>query len=398
MLQKDYITNILGIANISADKIERNREGVHIYISTKQSVHVCPCCGQKTKYIHDYRTQKIKDLNLYGEHCYLMLRKRRYVCGNCGKRFYEKYDFLPKYSHFSQRVYLSILKAMERKASCKDIAAEHNVSSATVLRIFSLRCFTARPQLPEVLGIDEFKGNTGGEKYNCVITDITNSTVLDILPSRKKEKLLTYFRKYTKEERSKVKVFVCDMWKDYREISTLFPAAILVTDKYHWVRQAIWAVENVRKRVQKTFPANKRLHFKRNKYILLAPREKLGIEDGIVLEYMLNQNTDLYNAWQLKELFYKFKDSASYDEAAERLKEFILYAEREKIKEFDNCLKALHNWSAPILNSFKYKYTNAFTEGMNNNIKVLKRIAYGYRNFDNFRRRILCIYSNGKAA
>ena len=80
MLQKDYITN----------KIERNREGVHIYISTKQSVHVCPCCGQKTKYIHDYRTQKIKDLNLYGEHCYLMLRKRRYVCGNCGKRFYEK--------------------------------------------------------------------------------------------------------------------------------------------------------------------------------------------------------------------------------------------------------------------------------------------------------------------
>ena len=66
MLQKDYITNILGIANVSADKIERNREGVHIYISTQQSVHVCPCCGQKTKYVHDYRTQKIKDLNLYG--------------------------------------------------------------------------------------------------------------------------------------------------------------------------------------------------------------------------------------------------------------------------------------------------------------------------------------------
>ena len=252
--------------------------------------------------------------------------------------------------------------------------------------------------MPEVIGIDEFKGNTGGEKYNCIITDITNSTVLDILPSRKKDKLLTYFRKYTKEERSKVKVFVCDMWKDYRDISALFPNAILVTDKYHWVRQAIWAVENVRKRIQKTFPANKRLHFKRNKYILLAPKEKLGIEDGIVLEYMLNQNTDLYNAWQLKEMFYKFKDSASYDEAVERLKEFILYAEREKIKEFDNCLKALHNWSASILNSFRYKYTNAFTEGMNNNIKVLKRIAYGYRNFDNFRRRILCIYSNRKAA
>lgn len=70
MLQKDYIKNILRIANVSADKIERNGEGVHIYISTKQSVHACPCCGQKTKCVHDYRTQKIKDLNLYGEHCY----------------------------------------------------------------------------------------------------------------------------------------------------------------------------------------------------------------------------------------------------------------------------------------------------------------------------------------
>ena len=184
MLQKDYITNILGIANVSADKIERNREGVHIYISTKQSLHPCLCCGQKTKHIHDYRTQKIKDLNLYGEHCYLMLRKRRYVCGNCGKRFYEKYDSLP----------------------------------------------------------------------------ITDHII---------------------------------------------------------VRRVVWAMENVRKGAQKAFFSNKRLHFKQNKYILLAPRETLGIEDGIVLEYMLKQNSDLYNAWQLKEMFYKFKDSASYDEAGE---------------------------------------------------------------------------------
>ena len=48
-------------------------------------------------------------------------------------------------------------------------------------------------------------------------------------------------------------------------------------------------------------------------------------------------------------------------------------------------------------NSFKYRYTNAFTEGMNNNIKVLKRIAYGYRNFNNFRNRILCVYGKATA-
>lgn len=140
-----------------------------------------------------------------------------------------------------------------------------------------------------------------------------------------------YFRRYSRAEREKVKVFVCDMWKDYRDISLLFPNAVLVTDKYHWVRQVIWAVEKVRKRVQKQFPKNKRLHFKRNKYILLAYQEKLEVEDGLVLKYMLNQNTDLYHAWQLKEMFYAFKDSTTYAEAAKRLKEFLLAAEQTEI-------------------------------------------------------------------
>lgn len=272
-----------------------------------------------------------------------MLRKRRYVCKHCGKKFYEKYDFLPRYAHCSQRLYLSILKAMENKGSYKDIAKAHNVSPKTAAKVFSLRTYSSRPPLSEVLGIDEFKGNTGGEKYNCIITDIARNRISDILPSRKKDKLLEYFRRYTMEERSKVKVFVCDMWKDYRDISGLFPNAVLVTDKYHWVRQVIWAVENVRKRVQKQFPKNKRLHFKRNKYILLTPREKLNIDDGITLEYMLNQNTDLYNAWQLKEMFYKFKDSKNYDEARDGLKDFLLAAEELNIPEFAACIKAMHN-------------------------------------------------------
>ena len=308
-------------------------------------------------------------------------------------------DFLRSmhYCHFTQRVYLSILNSMSKTMSCKNIAAVHNVSPATVMRIFALCAYPTRPQLPEVLGIDEFKGNTGGEKYNCILTDIARREVVNILPSRKKEQMREYFRRYSRAEREKVKVFVCDMWKDYRDISLLFPNAVLVTDKYHWVRQVIWAVEKVRKRVQKQFPKNKRLHFKRNKYILLAYQEKLEVEDGLVLKYMLNQNTDLYHAWQLKEMFYAFKDSTTYAEAAKRLKEFLLAAEQTEIPEFKDCITAMHNWSKSILNSFKYRYTNAFTEGMNNNIKVLKRIAYGYRNFNNFRNRILCVYGKATA-
>lgn len=348
MLHIDHTTQLLDLANIFVDKIENHEEEFYIHISTSRSSQLCPSCGKTTDLIHDYRTQKIKDIGLYGKKSYLMLRKRRYVCRQCGKRFYEKYEFLPRYAHCSQRLYLSIFQAMASKASCKDIARSHNVSATTAARVFSLRAYSSHPPLPEVMGIDEFKGNTGGEKYNCILTDILGKRITDILPSRKKERLREYFRRYTKEERNKVKVFVCDMWRDYREISELFPNAVLVTDKYHWVRQMIWATENVRKRVQKQFPKNKRLHFKRNKYVLLSPREKLSMDDGIVLEYMLNQNTDLYNAWQLKEMFYKFERSESYDEASKRLREFILAAEGLEIPEFTACITAMHNWSKSI--------------------------------------------------
>ena len=76
-----------------------------------------------------------------------------------------------------------------------------------------------------------------------------------------------------------------------------------------------------------------------------------------------------------------------------------MYAERETlmitgelkntIKEFDACTKAVHNWSDEILNSFDCVYTNGFTEGCNNKIKVIKRVSFGVRSFDYFRNRIL---------
>ena len=60
-----------------------------------------------------------------------------------------------------------------------------------------------------------------------------------------------------------------------------------------------------------------------------------------------------------------------------------------EVKEFDACTKAVHNWSDEILNSFDCVYTNGFTEGCNNKIKVIKRVSFGVSNFDYFRNRIL---------
>lgn len=97
------------------------------------------------------------------------------------------------------------------------------------------------------------------------------------------------------------------------------------------------------------------------------------------------QSSDLAVAYYLKELFYDFMESKTRDEAAKKLKFFILAAQTSNLKEFQAYLTMLGNWPKYILNAFECKYTNGYTEGINNAIKVIKRNAFGYRNFENFR-------------
>ena len=173
----------------------------------------------------------------------LNLRKRRYACV-CGKRFAEPNSFLPKYQRMTQRAVISLLGCLANVHSYTDTAKTYNVSPNTVIRYFRKIQYAKPFELPEVIGIDEFKGNTGGEKFHTILTDIRNQKVIDILKTRKEADLCQYFKGY---DRKSVKYFVSDMYKPYAEIAaTYFPNAIYVIDRYHWIRQMTWAFEAIR--------------------------------------------------------------------------------------------------------------------------------------------------------
>ncbi len=94
-------------------------------------------------------------------------------------------------------------------------------------------------------------------------------------------------------------------------------------------------------------------------------------------------------AWLLKESFrawYRERDRNKGDERLELLERMIA---NDSLPEFKQLLHTITNWRKEILNYFDYRITNGFVEGKNNRIKTIKRMAYGYRNMDNFRLRIL---------
>lgn len=349
----------------------------------------CPVCGWETDKVHDYRWQQVKDLRAYGKPTLLHIRKRRYVCTHCGKRFIEDIPFLPRYHRVTNRLVTHVISSFAGLESIKGIAKEHGISASTAARYFKLVDYKCK-SLPEALSIDEFRGNAGGEKFQCLIADAKNHKVLDILPNRKQEDLIAYFRAFS--TRNSVRYFVMDMNRSYLEIaSTCFPKAKIIIDKYHVVRQVLWDFEKVRKAEQQLFSDQRRKYFKRSRKLLLKKPKYLSEEESDRIAIMLKASKRLREAYHLKNKFLEFMQSQNRHEATERLRNWILLAEFNNLPEFKTSLTAIHNWAQYILNAFEYPYTNGFTEGCNNKIKVLKRVSFGVRNFPRFRNRILHI-------
>ena len=384
----NYIKEILDLEDIIITKTVHADKYVKFFLDTKPKSHICPVCGNSTTKIHDYRWQTIKDLPFQLKNCYLVLHKRRYVC-SCGKKFYESYEFLPRYLHRTKRLTWKIADLLRETTSLKSVAKTSNVSVTTVCRILDSIHYSC-PALKEAISIDEFKGNACTGKYQCILVNPKNHSVMDILPDRTQSHLTSYFREIDRAQRLRVKYFVCDMWQPYVDLAlTFFPNAKVCIDKYHFIRQVTWAMENVRKRLQKTMTATMRKYYKRSHKLLLTRYHKLKEENKKACDLMLLYNEDLRLAHWLKERFYDLCQDTKYSRQRKDFYDWIKIAESSGLKEFEKCANTYRHWSKEILNAFKYGITNGTTEGFNNKIKVLKRTSYGIRNFERFRTRIL---------
>lgn len=155
----------------------------------------------------------------------------------------------------------------------------------------------------------------------------------------------------------------------------------------------VWAFDKVRKRIQQIYVKKYRLLFKHSKRLLIKRNVKLKDWKKERSNSLLYISDEMLQAYYLKEQFYKIMDANDRQTAKRLMSDWISSAESSNIEEYMYCAKTLLNWQTGILNSFDVPYSNGFTEGCNNKIKVLKRNAYGYRNFERFRNRILHMFS-----
>ena len=391
MLQDNYTQDLPIFKGVTVKYFRESEDNnsYEAFIEMPVKEHRCHHCGYTTTYIKDYRLQKVKDLSLAGKPLKVTISKRRYICKNCNSTFTEDNPYIKRYCHFPQRFYFEAIKETLNLQSFSAIARRMGASVTSIIRWFDNINYP-KAELPSCIAIDEFKGNAGGEKFQCNLADPVKHKIIDILPNRDSEDLYKHFLEYPYEKRAKVKKVVMDLSTLFRSVAKkIFPEAKIIADKFHVIRVVTNSLENVRKRIQKEFHEAKRKWFKRSHYLLLKKHESLTEEDIIELNRMLNSSRELEQAWVLKELFYEIFRKETRPEAKKELGNWLLLADELSIPEFQHCITTFTNWRTEIANIVGETISNGFIEGSNNKIKVLKRISFGVQNFERFRNRIL---------
>ena len=386
--------NLPGLEEVLVSKVEVTNGQYHVHIEVPKKAHQCPRCEEWTVRVHDYRTQKVQHLKVFERTAFLFYRKRRYVCA-CGKRFAERNSIVNRYQRHSKEWNQALGLRVVQGKNFKDTAAQFRTSHSTAIRRFdevAAPTLQEVSDLPRVIAIDEYKGDTDEGKYQVVIADGDTKQPLDILPNRSIETVKDYLRK----KGSRVEVVIMDMSYAFKSaVQKALGKPIIVADRFHFCRYIYWALERVRRRVQQNFHDYDRKKCKRMKHVFYKRYEQLSEKQKWYLDRYLGLSEELRKAYELKEAFRSWFEEAKRigqenpNQVKQSLYNYYKTVEAANMKEFRQAVQTLKNWQPEVLNSFALNYNNGFIEGLNNQTKVIKRNAFGFKRYDRLRRKIL---------
>ncbi len=412
MSNKNYILNLLNMEdkniNFSENFIENrkiNNKRVIVVIGYLQNnFDNCPVCGSvnnNTIIKNGTKKSLIKIPKISELESYLELKKQKYKCKNCNKIFVSKTTIVNYRCHISNNTKYAIINYAKEMVTNLFISKQLNISNMTVQRTIDTIYNTDKlykNYLPEAICIDEFTAFKKIMAFN--ICDAKTGKTIDLELDRTITNLEKYFSYYSLTARKKVKFVVMDMYKPYIGlINKMFPNTKIIIDRFHIVQLLTRSLNKTRIRVMKKDKLNYR-KFKRYKNLLFKPRQELNFSywnkylffknlmtEVDAVDYLLKQNKELektYNAYQ--SLLYAIQRN-DYE-----LLEKIIKEENEEISDYmQTSIKTLREFKEYIKNTLEQPYSNGVMERNNNTCKLIKRIAFGYRNFKNFKAKILII-------
>ena len=217
-----------------------------------------------------------------------------------------------------------------------------------------------------------------------VVSDVDRGLLHDVIDSHKQENIIEVLKQQPFEVRALVQQVSVDMWGGFpKVVKEVFPNAQIVFDRFHVMKPVNEELNKVRKQAGMTV--------KGSKFILIKNGMDLMESERVKLEVILSHSKRLRLAYELKEEFRDiFETCRTVEEGRNQLVKWL------KKARFIYCdvLSMIRSHLDGICNYFLSRTTSGVMEGINNRIKLIKRQAYGFVNFDNFRARLLACFSD----
>ena len=401
MEQLNSIINLLGIKDKNIIILDYVDAGTHKEIMAKLDYPApkCPHCqGKMTKY--DFQKEsKIPYLECAGYKTLIRLRKRRFRCQTCGKMAVAETSLVKKNHQIPLILHHKIAQKLIEKVSMTDIAENLAISTSTVIRKLKEFQFKTDPTwLPTHMSWDEYSFKKG--KMSFIAQDFDSLNIIAILDGRTQATIRNHFLSYSRQVRSRVKVITMDMFSPYYDIAKkLFPSAKIVLDRFHIVQHMSRAMNRLRIQIMNRFNRKSHEYKALKRYWKLIqqdsrklsdkrfyrPTFRMHLTNKEILEKLLSYSQELREHYELYQLLlFHFQEKKT-----EHFFGLIEQTINQINPIFQTVFKTFLKDKNKIINALELPYSNAKLEATNNLIKVIKRNAFGFRNFDNFKTRIL---------
>jgi len=241
--------------------------------------------------------------------------------------------------------------------------------------------------LPERIGVDE-KSFAKRHKYETLVYDIDNSVVEDVIDKNEQESLESYYRKFSLDQRNRVKSVSMDMWDAYIAATKRYiPGAEdkIVFDRYHATRVMTEAVDKVRKQEHKKLLEKDIDILKGTKYLWITNKENVPDFRKNEFNYLRSRDLKVCKAHAIKENLRNLWNYKSKTWMHKFFKGWYYWATHSRIKPVIKAAKTLNNHITNILTYADHKVTNATGESINSKIEKMKRLSCGFRSRKHYR-------------
>lgn len=385
-MTSSHLTELLCLPEVSVVSYSRIEDSICLQLHLKNSGINCPHCNEYTREMHQNRPVLVRDLPAFGTGVYLRVPRRQFYCAACQGYSTERIEWMDWQRRHTQRYEDKIFERIQG-TSIEKVAQEEGLSFDEIEGIFkhvSQRHVKKKWKPVSRISLDEVAMRKGHKDFKTVVGDLDRGKLIEVINGHTQAAIIAKLMEQPPEVRARVQEVSIDMWGGFAQIiPQIFPNALIVTDRFHVMQLLMKELKTIAKQ------AGIREWKKRR--LILRNQEGLSAAQLAELNQLLSQSKRLTQAYKYKEEFRQiYETSQTVEEGKERLSQWL----SKTTRVYGQVRQTIREHLDSICNYFLSRTTSGIMEGINNKIKQIKRQAYGFTNFDNFRLRLLASFAD----